>query len=251
MKLKRSLGQNFLTDSFFLEKIVQSSQIQKLDDVIEIGSGDGALTELILKKSNSLTAIEIDPRFSEKLRKKHIDENFHIHNKDFLKIDLNEINFEDKVVMGNLPYNVSSQIIFRLLESELKFKYCVFLIQKELANRFLTNQKATKISIQCQLFSDIEPLFDIPPDAFEPKPKVNSTLIKITPHDRHANFHTKYNLLQEVLSVCFANPRKKISSALKKIDLSDESFSFDLNKRPEELEINNFFEILNLYENKL
>ena len=69
MKLKRSLGQNFLTDSFFLEKIIQSSQIQKLDDVIEIGSGDGALTELILKKSNSLTAIEIDQRFSEKLRK--------------------------------------------------------------------------------------------------------------------------------------------------------------------------------------
>ena len=67
----------------------------------------------------------------------------------------------------------------------------------------------------------------------------------------HANFRTKYNLLQEVLSVCFANPRKKISSALKKIDLFDESFSFDLNKRPEELEINNFFEILNLYENKL
>ena len=251
MKLKKSLGQNFLKDNFFLEKIVHSSQIQKLDDVIEIGPGDGALTELILKKSNSLIAIEIDQSFSEKLKKRYIDDNFQIHNTDFLKINLNEINFEDKVVMGNLPYNVSSQIIFRLLESELKFKYCVFLIQKELANRFLTNQKATKISIQCQLFSDIEPLFDIPPDAFEPKPKVNSTLIKITPHDRHANFHTKYNLLQEVLSVCFANPRKKISSALKKIDLSDESFSFDLNKRPEELEINNFFEILNLYENKL
>ena len=228
MKLKKSLGQNFLKDSFFLEKIVQSSQIQKLDDVIEI-----------------------DQRFSEKLKKRHIDDNFQIHNTDFLKINLNEINFEDKVVMGNLPYNVSSQIIFKLLESELKFKYCVFLIQKELANRFLTNQKATKISIQCQLFSDIEPLFDIPPDAFEPKPKVTSTLIKITPHDRHANLHVKYNLLQEVLSVCFANPRKKISSALKKIDLSSESFNFDLNKRPEELEINNFFEILNLYENKL
>ena len=251
MKLKKSLGQNFLKDSFFLEKIVQSSQIQKLDDVIEIGPGDGALTELILKKSNSLIAIEIDQRFSEKLKKRHIDDNFQIHNTDFLKINLNEINFEDKVVMGNLPYNVSSQIIFRLLESELKFKHCVFLIQKELANRFLTNQKATKISIQCQLFCDIEPLFDIPPDAFEPKPKVTSTLIKITPHDRHANFRIKFNLLQEVLSVCFANPRKKISSALKKIDLSDESFSFDLNKRPEELEINNFFEILNLYENKL
>ena len=108
MKLKKSLGQNFLKDSFFLEKIVQSSQIQKLDDVIEIGPGDGALTELILKKSNSLIAIEIDQRFSEKLKERHIDDNFQIHNTDFLKINLNEINFEDKVVMGNLPYNVSS-----------------------------------------------------------------------------------------------------------------------------------------------
>ena len=251
MKLKKSLGQNFLTDNFFLEKIVQSSQIQKLDDVIEIGSGDGALTRLILKKSNSLTAIEIDQRFSKKLKKRHIDDNFQIHNTDFLKLNLNEINFEDRVVMGNLPYNVSSQIIFRLLESKLKFKHCVFLIQKELANRFLTNQKATKISIQCQLFCEIEPLFDVPPDAFEPKPKVNSTLIKITPHDKYANFHVSYDLLQEVLSVCFANPRKKIANALKKIDLSGESFSFDLNKRPEELEINNFFEILNHYESKL
>ena len=91
MKLKKSLGQNFLTDSFFLEKIVQSSQIQKLDDVIEIGPGDGALTELILKKSNSLIAIEIDQRFSEKLKKRHIDDNFQIHNTDFLKINLNLI----------------------------------------------------------------------------------------------------------------------------------------------------------------
>ena len=192
MKLKKSLGQNFLTDTFFLEKIIQSSQIQKIDNVIEIGPGDGALTELIIKNSKSLIAIEIDQRFSEKLKKRHIDDNFQIHNTDFLKLNLNEINFENKVVMGNLPYNVSSQIIFRLLESELKFKHCVFLIQKELANRFLTNQKATKISIQCQLFCEIEPLFDVPPDAFEPKPKVNSTLIKITPHDRYANFRVKY-----------------------------------------------------------
>ena len=144
---KKSLGQNFLKDSFFLEKIVQSSQIQKLDDVIEIGSGDGALTELIHKKSNSLIAIEIDQRFCEKLKKRHIGDNFQIHNTDFLKINLNEINFEDKVVMGNLPYNVSSQIIFRVLESGFKFKHCIFLIQKELANKFLTNQKASKISI--------------------------------------------------------------------------------------------------------
>ncbi|MDC3098869.1 hypothetical protein OA493_03950 [Gammaproteobacteria bacterium] len=83
----------------------------------------------------------------------------------------------------------------------------------------LTNQKASKISIQCQLFCDIEPLFDIPPDAFEPKPKVNSTLIKITPHDRHKMFHKKYALFQKVLSICFASPRKKILSALKKIEL--------------------------------
>ena len=251
MKLKKSLGQNFLTDSFFLEKIIQSSQIQKLDDVIEIGPGDGALTELILKNSKNLVAIEIDQRFSERLKKRHVNANFKIHNTDFLKTNLSEIKLENKIILGNLPYNVSSQIIFRIIESGSKFKHCIFLIQKELANRFLTNQKASKISIQCQLFCDIEPLFDIPPDAFEPKPKVNSTLIKITPHDRHKMFHKKYALFQKVLTICFASPRKKILSALKKIDLASEKFDFDLNKRAEELEINNFFEILNLYESKL
>lgn len=251
MKLKKSLGQNFLTDSFFLEKIIQSSQIQKLDDVIEIGPGDGALTELILKNSKSLIAIEIDQRFSEKLKKRYVKTDFRIHNADFLNMDLNEIKLENKIILGNLPYNVSSQIIFKVLESGFKFKHCIFLIQKELANRFLINQKASKISIQCQLFCDIEPLFDIPPDAFEPKPKVNSTLIKITPHDRYKKFHKKYELFQEVLSISFASPRKKILSALKKIGLASEKFNFDLNKRAEELEINNFFEILNIYESKL
>ena len=251
MKLKKSLGQNFLTDSFFLEKIIQSSQIQKFDDVIEIGPGDGALTELIIKNSKSLIAIEIDQRFSKKLEKKYANADFKIHNTDFLKMNLSEIKLENKIILGNLPYNISSQIIFRVLESGFKFKHCIFLIQKELANKFLTNQKASKISIQCQLFCDIEPLFDIPPDSFEPKPKVNSTLIKITPHDKYKKFHKKYEVFQEVLSICFASPRKKILSALKKADLAGEKFGFDVNKRAEELEITNLFEILNLYESKL
>jgi 16S rRNA (adenine1518-N6/adenine1519-N6)-dimethyltransferase len=251
MKLKKSLGQNFLTDSFFLEKIVQSSQIQESDNVIEIGPGDGALTQYILKKSNTLKAIEIDHRFSEKLKKQYENESFEISNADFLKMSLNQVNFENKIIMGNLPYNVSSQIIFKILESELNFKHCIFLIQKELANRFITNQKSSKISIQCQLFCDIEPLFDIPPDAFEPKPKVNSTLIKITPHNNYMHHRLKYDLFQDLLSACFTHPRKKVSKALKNIGLEDKAFSFDINKRPEELEINNFFEILTLYENKL
>ena len=166
-------------------------------------------------------------------------------------MNLSEIKLENKIILGNLPYNISSQIIFRVLESGFKVKHCIFLIQKELANKFLTNQKASKISIQCQLFCDIEPLFDIPPDSFKPKPKVNSTLIKITPHDKYKKFHKKYEVFQEVLSICFASPRKKILSALKKADLAGEKFGFDVNKRAEELEITNFFEILNLYESKL
>ena len=251
MKLKKSLGQNFLKDSFFLEKIIQFSQIQESDDVIEIGPGDGALTQYIIKQSNTLSAIEIDYRFCEKLKKQYENQGFEISNADFLKMDLNHFNFENKIIMGNLPYNVSSQIIFRIIESELNFKHCIFLIQKELANRFITNQRASKISIQSSLFCDIEPLFDIPPDAFEPKPKVNSTVIKITPHSRYKSYRLKYDLFQKLLSACFANPRKKISSALKNIGLGDVAFSFDINKRPEELEINNFFEILTLYENKL
>lgn len=251
MKLKKSLGQNFLKDIFYLDKIITSSQINKTKNVVEIGPGDGALTELILQNSKHLKAFELDNRFCEFLKKKYISSNFEVFNKNFLDVDLADIFINENIIMGNLPYNVSSQIIIKIIESNLNYQHCIFLIQKELANRFIKNSKSSKLSIQSQFFCDVEPLFDIPPEAFDPAPKVNSTVIKITPHKQYKKYIPSYSNFKKVLTICFANPRKKISTALKNLNVDSSKFNFDLNSRAEELEINDYFEILMQYESQI
>lgn len=251
MKLKKSLGQNFLKDIFYLDKIITSSQINKTKNVVEIGPGDGALTELILQNSKHLKAFELDIRFCEFLKKKYISSDFEVFNKNFLDVDLADIFINENIIMGNLPYNVSSQIIIKIIESNLNYQHCIFLIQKELANRFIKNSKSSKLSIQSQFFCDVEPLFDIPPEAFDPAPKVNSTVIKITPHKQYKKYIPSYSNFKKVLTICFANPRKKISTALKNLNVDSSKFNFDLNSRAEELEINDYFEILMQYESQI
>ena len=150
--------------------------------------------------------------------------------------------------MGNLPYNVSSQIILSILESNIQYEHCIFLIQKELAQRFYPETKSSKISLIAEFFSDFEILFDIPPEAFYPEPKVTSSLVKIKKHGRHIEKKKDYIAFKRILSLCFANPRKKISNPLKNIFNVMPKFSFDINCRPEELEIHNYFEILSKYE---
>ena len=248
MKLKKSLGQNSLKDIFYLDKIITSSQINKTKNVVEIGPGDGALTELILQNSKHLKAFELDNRFCEFLKKKYISSDFEVFNKNFLDVDLADIFINENIIMGNLPYNVSSQIIIKIIESNLNYQHCIFLIQKELANRFIKSSKSSKLSIQSQFFCDVEPLFDIPPEAFDPAPKVNSTVIKITPHKQYKKYIPSYSNFKKVLTICFANPRKKISTALKNLNVDSSKFNFDLNSRAEELEINDYFEILMQYE---
>ncbi|MFL2486798.1 MAG: ribosomal RNA small subunit methyltransferase A [SAR86 cluster bacterium] len=251
MKLKKSLGQNFLKDIFYLDKIITTSQINKTKNVVEIGPGDGALTELILQNSKHLKAFELDNRFCEFLKKKYISSDFEVFNKNFLDVDLRDIFINENIIMGNLPYNVSSQIIIKIIESNLNYQHCIFLIQKELANRFIKSSKSSKLSIQSQFFCDVEPLFDIPPEAFDPAPKVNSTVIKITPHKQYKQYIPSYSNFKKVLTICFANPRKKISTALKNLSVDSSKFNFDLNSRAEELEINDYFEILMQYESQI
>ena len=142
---KKSLGQNFLKDRLILERIVDSSEINPTDDVYEIGPGDGALTEFIFQKVNSITAYEIDRSLVPILNKRFSEKNLEIVNIDFLNANLEEISNNNSVIVGNLPYNVSSQIILKILESKITFKHCIFMVQKEMANRFILNQeKASK-----------------------------------------------------------------------------------------------------------
>ena len=245
---KKSLGQNFLTDNLFLEKIINSSGIESSNNVIEIGPGDGALTTYILEKTQNLVAYEIDQELIDLLTKKFKGHDVNFINENFLEINLNEINTSSLIVMGNLPYNVSSQIILNILESDLEYEHCIFLVQKELAQRFNSTKKSSKISLIADFFSDFEILFDIPPEAFYPSPKVTSSLIKIKKNTKYKDKKESYIAFKRIVSLCFANPRKKISNPLKNIFDVMPKFSFDINCRPQELEIDNYFEILSKYE---
>ncbi len=245
---KKSLGQNFLTDNLFLEKIINSSGIENSNNVIEIGPGDGALTTYILEKTQNLVAYEIDQELIGLLTKKFKEHDVNFINEDFLEINLNEINTSSLIVVGNLPYNVSSQIILNILESDLEYEHCIFLVQKELAQRFNSTKKSSKISLIADFFSDFEILFDIPPEAFYPSPKVTSSLVKIKKNTKYKDKKESYIAFKRIVSLCFANPRKKISNPLKNIFDVMPKFSFDINCRPQELEIDNYFEILSKYE---
>tara|TARA_B100000965_G_scaffold406664_2_gene447023 strand:+ start:4621 stop:5376 length:756 start_codon:yes stop_codon:yes gene_type:complete len=251
MKLKKSLGQNFLQDAVFLEKIYKSSGINSKSEVIEIGPGDGALTKLIVEQAKDTLAFEIDERFASKLTKDFEKKAFQVKCADFLSVNLKELKFLNPIIVGNLPYNVSSQIILKIIESNINFESCIFLIQKELANRFVPENKSTKISIQSKIFIEIEKLFDIPPGAFDPEPKVFSTLIKITPNKKYEEFYNSYPSFKKILSRCFQNPRKQIKHALKQMNLDEKVYSFDETSRAEDLEINHYFEILKYYENEI
>lgn len=246
---KKNLGQNFLRDKYYLDKIVDSSSFNIHSNLLEIGPGDGALTEYLDNKSKSLTLVEIDKDLVKILSKKfELNKNLILKNIDFLKLNLSEVNKKDLFIFGNLPYNVSSQIILKILESKIMYSECIFLVQKELALRFAPEyKKSTKLSIQTKLLANIEILFDVPNTAFEPVPEVTSSVIKITMDKKYSNHSQDYLKFKKILHVCFSHPRKKILFPLKKIFSEIPSFSFSLDKRPEELMINDYLEILNRY----
>mgnify|MGYP001168228533 FL=1 len=248
-EFKKSLGQNFLVDSHFIQMIFERIHIDQNSELLEIGPGDGKLTQELIKLEIPLKLIELDQKLIDILQKKFGENKLvEITEGDILKIDFNAISNSNLIFLGNLPYNISSQIILRLLESNSNFKYAIFLIQKELAERFIPQEKkSTKISLQAKFFADIEPLFNIPPTAFQPIPKVTSTLVKIVPHSNKYDFK-KYEALKEILTVCFSEPRKQLVNPMKKLFSELPEFSFKLTSRAEDLALDDYFEILSKYE---
>ena len=171
-------------------------------------------------------------------------------NADILAVDLHKFSSERLIVFGNLPYNISSQIILKILEEDFVFLECIFLVQKEMAERFISKkEKQNKLSLITEYFGTIHGIFDIPPEAFHPKPKVTSTLIRLVKNNKDRGLN--YQNFKMILTKCFANPRKKIKAGLKALNLEMEFFSFDINKRPEELVLDDFFEILRAYEQQI
>lgn len=242
----KSLGQNFLEDTSIAEKIIEVLDIQKGDKIVEIGPGPGVLTSLLLKYDIHLTAVEIDKRaynmLSETLQNEILEGKLELINQDFLKY---EIQNHDLKVIGNIPYYISNEIMFKLLENSTKIKSAVMTVQKEVAERFAA--KAGKkqyglTSIAIQYYGEAQKLFDIPPEAFFPPPKVISSVVKIDFHNKEHEI--EFSELQKLTKLAFNQRRKKLSNSISEIFSKiegDERIQSFRDKRAEQLTLDDYF----------
>ena len=238
---RRRFGQNYLSDKSVIYQIVDKINPAKEDSFIEIGPGQGAITEGIKNNSKNLTLIEID-RKNVAYLKNSLGNEIEIFEEDVLKIDLSFIKNNDRIV-GNLPYNIASQIILRFLELNKKISDMHFMVQKEMAEVLTSspgNKSWNKFAVKVAFFYETEILMDISPEAFDIKPKVNSSLVRFKPINSKA-FEIKK--LFQIIDLSFQSKRKTIFNNLKKHNINWEKLKFDKNLRAEQLSLEDFLEI--------
>jgi len=254
---KKSLGQNFLIDKNIIEKIVKITNIHN-KNVLEIGPGTGNLTEYILQQNpNYLTVIEKDENLCQNLFYRFKDK-IEIINSDVLKENLEIKNSNEKfTVFGNLPYNISTEIICRWvlnLKETCWFDELVLMFQKEVADRIIAKENTSKFGRLTVLMNwrlNIKKVFDIGPSSFYPKPKIDSTVLHFTPKNKFQKFKNSKNI--EIITKTFFNQRRKmIKNPLKQLFKNPKEISnklnIDLNLRPQNLSILQFYEIISEYE---
>ena len=238
---RRRFGQNYLSDKSVIYQIVDKINPAKEDSFIEIGPGQGAITEGIKNNSKNLTLIEID-RKNVAYLKNSLGNEIEIFEEDVLKIDLSFIKNNDRIV-GNLPYNIASQIILRFLELNKKISDMHFMVQKEMAEVLTSspgNKSWNKFAVKVAFFYETEILMDISPEAFDIKPKVDSSLVRFKPINSQA-FEIKK--LFQIIDLSFQSKRKTIFNNLKKHNINWEKLKFDKNLRAEQLSLEDFSEI--------
>ena len=214
---RQRLGQHFLNKASILEGIARAACPNREPLVIEIGPGHGALTERLLERSQRVIAVEIDSGLVELLREKFRSEpRLTVHHADALEMDFGH--WGPAVVAGNLPYYVATPIIERILALGPALYRGIFLVQKEVAARLVARAGSRDygyLSIQTQLFADVERVFDVSPSAFRPPPKVDSTLIRLRPRDRAAELGIRNTAKFLVfVGMCFRQKRKTLRNNL-------------------------------------
>ena len=256
---KKSLGQNFLIDNNIIKKIVNLSKI-KDQDILEIGAGKGALSDEIIKKNpKSLFLIEKDTNLANQLRIKYKTfKQVKVFNADILKYKLEKTNLKNITIFGNLPYNISSQILIKILKSPYlnNFENLIFMFQKELGEKILGKYKTInygRLSIISNYKLNLMDKFLISKNCFYPKPKVTSMVIHFKPKKKTSNKIRDLNNLEKITKILFSKKRKMINKAIFKILSRQQVKKIDglkLTLRPAEIEPNIYYKITELYENK-
>ena len=244
VRAKKHLGQHFLEDLNIAENIVNLFS-EKNKSVLEIGPGMGALTQFLIKKNIDLSVIELDRESVFYLRLNY--PKLEIIEGDFLKLDLLEINPEPISIIGNFPYNISSQILFKAFDNRDKVTEIIGMFQKEVAERIVAKKgkKRGILSVLLQAFYDIEYCFTVDENVFTPPPKVKSGVLKLVRNERK-ELDCNEKLFIQIVKAGYNQRRKTLRNALKSFNLeANLEIDFLLQKRAEQLSVEDFIKITN------
>ena len=241
-KKRKKFGQNYLIDPVTIHKIIKSIGLDHQLPYLEIGPGHGAITDGFIEAINNYSAVEIDHENIEFLLKKYRDQQINLISQDILSFNFESLP-ENVKIIGNLPYNIASQIIIKILTSKVNPKDLHFMVQKEMAEVITSSPGSkswNKFAVKVAFFYETEILMDISPEAFDIKPKVDSSLVRFKPINSQA-FEIKK--LFQIIDLSFQSKRKTIFNNLKNHNINWEKLKFDKNLRAEQLSLEDFLEI--------
>ena len=257
LKPKKKLGQNFLHDKNIISLIIAKADV-KNEDIIEIGPGPGILTESILKnKARSLLVIEKDDSFEVNLKKikSNYKNNFDYLINDIIDFDFTKLTKKQYKFVSNLPYNISVPFILKMIKIReiIPWKEMILMVQKEVAERItadISTKNYGRLSIMVNLNNNVKKLLNVKPSSFIPRPKVDSTVIKISPKNNYIDIDNE--VFEKIVKVCFSQRRKKIKNNLDQLNINTISLlelsNIDPDVRAENIDIEGFIRISKNYE---
>jgi 16S rRNA (adenine1518-N6/adenine1519-N6)-dimethyltransferase len=249
LKAKKKFGQNFLVDRYYISKIIKEINPKDGNTILEIGPGKGAITEPILKKINHITVVEIDPDMIKILNNKISSQNISILANDVLGINDEFFKSFNKII-GNLPYYIATEIILKLTKIYSCSSELYFMVQKEVAERITakpSNKSFGRLSVILQYYFDTELLFEIPPEAFSPQPKITSAFIRLIRKKRAGPKVIDKDSFEQIVKVAFSQKRKTIKNNFKNILFDKDFFNLEISPkiRSEALTIDQFIKLEN------
>ena len=245
---RKRFGQNFLQDRLIIDAIIQTLHPQPTDNVLEIGPGLGALTQPLLRKLGRLTAIEIDTDLQAHLATlPNISNQLTVINADALTIDYSQFGRQLRVI-GNLPYNISTPLLLRLLHYTPFIADMHFMLQKEVVLRLVASPGSKaygRLSVMLQYYCEVEHLFDVPPTAFHPQPKVDSAIVRLTPHATPLYPSVEFADLEKLVACAFSMRRKTLANNLKPLMNAAKlmELGIDPTLRPEQISVADYVKL--------
>ena len=246
---KKKFGQNFLKDTSIINAIIQSINPLPDDLLIEIGPGLGALTKPLLEKTNHLLAIEVDRDIVAWMENEYSKKNITVFNEDILNFNFDQ--FDQKVrIVGNLPYNISTPILFKCIDNITNIKDLHFMLQKEVVDRMIavpSSSEYGRLSVMLQYYFVMEHLVHVPKESFDPEPKVESSFVRLIPYEEYPFIANNIEQFGRIVKEAFSQRRKTIRNTLKSFISENDFQKIDINPqlRAENLAVSDFVKISN------